>query len=89
MVPDSVSELISWRDSAMCREAPEIDFFPSPEDAPAIARAKEVCAVCPVAAECLDYALETRQADGVWGGHTTKERAKLRRQWLEEIRKAS
>jgi WhiB family redox-sensing transcriptional regulator len=88
-MPIEITELMTWRDEALCRDMPEIDFFPSPEDSAGIERAKEVCAVCPVAAECLDYALETRQADGVWGGLTTKERVKIRRRWLEEVRQAS
>ena len=33
-----------------------------------IARAKEICALCPVMAECLEGALERREPWGVWGG---------------------
>ncbi|MGH8896202.1 MAG: WhiB family transcriptional regulator [Egibacteraceae bacterium] len=33
-----------------------------------IACAKAVCAVCPVADDCLEYALDTGRTDGVWGG---------------------
>jgi WhiB family redox-sensing transcriptional regulator len=88
-MPVEAPELTSWRDLAACREAPEVDFFPSPEDEVAIGRAKAVCGACPVAGECLEYALETRQSDGIWGGHTPRERVKLRRQWLEQVRKAS
>jgi WhiB family redox-sensing transcriptional regulator len=84
-----LTELITWRDMAACRDTPEVDFFPSPEDVQGIAQAKEVCAGCPVLEECLSYAIETRQTEGVWGGHTTKERTKLRRKWAEEIRRAS
>ena len=84
-----VTELVTWRDLAACKEKPDVDFFPYPEDVAGIARAKEVCATCPVADECLSYAIETRQSEGVWGGHTTKERTKLRRKWAEEIRRAS
>ncbi len=33
-----------------------------------IARAKELCALCPVMATCLEGALERREPWGVWGG---------------------
>lgn len=33
-----------------------------------IAKAKEICARCPVVAECLEGALERREPWGVWGG---------------------
>ena len=81
-----LTEPLTWRDGSACRERPDVDFFPFPEDVQAISRAKDVCVICPVAEECLMYAIETRQADGVWGGHTPKERTKLRRKWMEDIR---
>ena len=39
--------------------------------------AKAVCNGCTVRAECLTYALTTRQRDGVWGGLTETERGAL------------
>ena len=33
-----------------------------------IARAKNICATCPVMAECLEGALDRREPWGVWGG---------------------
>lgn len=39
-----------------------------------VRRAKSICAVCPVRRECLDFALKTQQAWGVWGGLTSAER---------------
>src|SRR6185295_19090828 len=36
--------------------------------------AKAICATCPVAEQCLEYAIATHQADGVWGGLTALER---------------
>ncbi|HEX6946316.1 MAG TPA: WhiB family transcriptional regulator [Acidimicrobiia bacterium] len=81
--------IIPWRDAAACLSNPEVDFFPPREDSLAIARARAVCAGCPVAAECLNWALATNQPDGIWGGHTPRERRAIRRVWLEEIRQAS
>lgn len=40
-------------------------------------RAKAVCALCPFAAECHEWALATNQ-QGVWGGTTTAERERER-----------
>jgi WhiB family redox-sensing transcriptional regulator len=79
-----------WREAAACVPVrDEVDFFPDKEDLAGIFRAKAICATCPVADVCLSWAVETNQSEGVWGGHTAKERRRLRRTWLEEIRKAS
>ena len=43
------------------------------------ARALAVCAACPVRAECLEYALDAREAYGIWGGMTELERRALLR----------
>ena len=79
-----------WREAAACVPASdEVTFFPDPEDLAAISRAKAICATCPVASECLTWAIETNQSEGIWGGHTPKERRAIRRRWVEEIQKAS
>jgi WhiB family redox-sensing transcriptional regulator len=79
-----------WREAAACLEVQdEVSFFPDKEDLGGIVKAKAVCATCPVADVCLSWAIETNQSEGIWGGHTAKERRKLRRTWLEEIKKAS
>ncbi len=45
------------------------------------AKAKAICARCPVRPDCLAYALDTREAYGIWGGLNEDERrAILRRQ---------
>ena len=69
--------------------ADEVSFFPNKEDLGATVRAKAVCSTCPVADICLSWAIETNQSEGIWGGHTAKERRRLRRRWLEETQKAS
>jgi WhiB family redox-sensing transcriptional regulator len=78
-----------WREGSACRDVPDVSFFPAPDDLAATNLAKAVCESCPVVDECLSFAIETRQPDGIWGGFTPKERARLRRQWLEELRRAS
>jgi hypothetical protein len=41
-----------------------------------------VCQGCPVRDACPQYAFETRQTDGIWGGTTERQRRRLRRAWL-------
>jgi len=81
---------IEWRDLASCKEADPELFFPAGESGPAIdqiRKAKEICASCPVIEECLDYAIETGQVAGIWGGLTEEERRPVRRRWLAERRR--
>jgi WhiB family transcriptional regulator, redox-sensing transcriptional regulator len=73
----------SWRDRAICRDTDPDLFFPVGTTGQAlvqIARAKEVCNECPVRVDCLEYALETNQDSGIWGGLAEEERRAIRRQ---------
>lgn len=76
----------SFFDDAACRDADTSVFFPA-SDADA-GPAKEICAACPVREECLEFALETRPSDGVWGGLTPIERHRLIRRRQKAARKA-
>jgi WhiB family transcriptional regulator, redox-sensing transcriptional regulator len=68
----------TWRQLAACRGVEPDIFYPaSDEEADA---AKSVCGVCPVRQPCLEYALASRERDGVWGGATEKERRRILRQ---------
>lgn len=70
-----------WMDSAACLVAsdPEM-FFPMKEDEKISTHvAKTYCATCAVVSECLQYAMSERIDHGVWGGLTSKERKKLRK----------
>ena len=73
---------MDWRHHAACRdEDPEL-FFPIGNTGPAllqIEEAKSVCRRCPVRDECLQFALETGQDAGVWGGLSEDERRALKR----------
>lgn len=74
---------LDWRRAAACRSYDPDLFFPvSPggvSNERQAAAAVAVCAVCPVRAQCLDFALRTRQAHGVWGGLTEQELDSMRR----------
>ena len=76
-----------WRLAAACRDLDTDVFFPETEDE--IAVAKAVCATCPVREACLEFALITRQDDGVWGGLDENERRRLRRRRQEAALKAA
>jgi WhiB family redox-sensing transcriptional regulator len=73
---------MDFRHRAICRdEDPEL-FFPVGTGDPAlkqIAEAKTVCRRCPVASECLAWALDSGQDAGVWGGMSEDERRALKR----------
>ena len=73
----------SWRNQAICRDTDPDLFFPIGTTGQALVqidRAKEVCEVCPVKNECLEYALETNQDSGIWGGLDEEQRRNIRRQ---------
>lgn len=70
-----------WPSLGACREEDPELFFPIAASGPGlmqIARAKAVCARCQVRAECLQYALDSGQEGGVWGGTSEEERRALR-----------
>lgn len=68
-----------WMREAACTDLPPDLWFPTPSDPHRHAKqAKTVCGRCPVAGECLDYALRRNESTGIWGGLTAQERARLR-----------
>jgi WhiB family redox-sensing transcriptional regulator len=83
---------MDWRNLAACMdEDPEL-FFPVGSTGPAVEqveRAKSVCRRCPVSEPCLEWALETNQEAGVWGGLSEDERRSLRRSRQRRRRLAS
>jgi WhiB family redox-sensing transcriptional regulator len=67
---------IDWATAASCRRVDPDDLF---VQGAAQNRAKAVCLGCPVRAECLADALDSRIEFGVWGGMTERERRALLR----------
>ncbi|MDH3498557.1 MAG: WhiB family transcriptional regulator [Acidimicrobiia bacterium] len=79
-----------WRELSACRDSEANLFFPVGTTGPAvdqITEAKAICASCSVQEDCLQYALETNQEAGVWGGYAEDERRRLRKRWLAERRR--
>jgi len=77
---------LAWRRQAKCKGALAEAFFPpvrvetKDERDYREARAKKVCAGCPVATQCLDHALRAGEVHGIWGGMNEVERRNLRQQ---------
>lgn len=61
-------------DQAVCVDADPETFFPDPADHHGVEFAKSYCRRCPVAADCLQYALELDARFGIWGGTTPNQR---------------
>lgn len=75
---------MAWADHAACRGM-TVDTFYVNDDATEGERervetaAKQICRICPSQPDCLQWALGTAEAEGVWGGLTADERRILRR----------
>jgi WhiB family transcriptional regulator, redox-sensing transcriptional regulator len=79
-----------WREKASCRSVDPDLFFPVGTTGIALVQiehAKSVCQQCDVKQACLDFAIQTNQDSGVWGGTSEEERRKLRRQWVARQRR--
>ncbi len=68
----------TWRQRAACQGLDPDIFYPVSEDD--ADEAKEVCEQCGVRQICLEFALDQRERDGVWGGLTDRERRRVLRQ---------
>lgn len=80
------SDATAWMAQAACAGvAPDL-FFPGRQESDVVRAAKQVCAVCPVIDDCLEYSLEHGEKFGVWGGRSERER---RRMWGARMRAAS
>lgn len=79
LVPDTIEPArvaaLEWQDRSLCREVDGEIFYP--EKGESTQPAKRVCMGCEVRTECLSYALANREAFGVWGGLSERERRRL------------
>ena len=72
-----------WQIKAACRGPQAAVFFPptsverKDEKEEREARAKAICATCPVRKPCLEYAIRIREPHGIWGGLNELERKQL------------
>jgi WhiB family redox-sensing transcriptional regulator len=73
-----------WQRRAACRDMDlEIFFHPDGERDPSraqrVARAKAICAGCPVITACRSWAHQVEEPYGIWGGEGEDERRALLR----------
>ena len=71
-----------WRAAGACLSADPELFFPISKGAVTdhqVTVALRVCAGCPVRQQCLDFAMQTAEVNGIWGGTTPEERIRARR----------
>jgi len=72
-----------WQQRGRCRDTDASVFFPptvfehKPEREAREAKAKAICAGCPVRLKCLEWALAVRDPHGVWGGCSESERKQI------------
>ena len=82
---------MGWQTRAACRDTDPELFFPPTEDdtTSVVARhlmaARPVCHACPVATDCLRWALDTGQDYGLWAATTPTERRAIRRERLAGV----
>lgn len=86
MAPTAGAELLAqliarpaWQADALCREYPEVSFYPRKGES--TGPAKAICARCSVQDECRRYALEHETLNGghgIWAGTSALDRRRLR-----------
>ncbi len=64
-------------DRGICHQIDPEMFFP--DKGGSTREAKSICARCPVAAECLDYALDNDERFGIWGGLSERDRRVIKK----------
>lgn len=72
-----------WVKQGACRKDPDA-MYPG-TFAAEIENAKAICRTCPVIDRCLQWALETGEQWGVWGGLSEDERRSLKRRAVRAI----
>jgi len=72
-LPEPVTTSWDWQLRGLCRGMDSALFFHTPNERGSAreqreARAKAVCARCPVVTECRNHALTVEETYGIWGG---------------------
>lgn len=88
--PPAARRITAWERLAACVKSDPTQFFPVGKGSDALAAAaaaKAVCARCPVRDRCAEFALDTNQQYGIWGGLDEEERRAIRRSRLPARRR--
>jgi WhiB family redox-sensing transcriptional regulator len=70
---------LDWHTEAVCAQVDGDVWFPAKGDRHTAEKAKEFCATCPVAVQCLEAALANEEREGIWAGLNGDQLARLRR----------
>ena len=78
-LPGPNADIWDWQMKGLCRGVDSSFFFhPDGERGPARAqreaRAKAMCARCPVLEQCRSHAMAVQEPYGIWGGMSESER---------------
>jgi len=75
-------DLIDENGGSPCQNQPDVfeyrGWYDEQTNQMAERAAKDICSTCPVMAQCLDYAVNAKENENIWGGTTPDERIKLR-----------
>lgn len=67
---------LDWMTDSLCAQvSPE--FFDATNDGRSYAQGKALCTQCPVALQCLQWAIETDTNEGLYGGLSPREHREL------------
>lgn len=58
----------------LCTQYDTDIFYPEEYTDTSVAKAKSICNSCWLKDKCLDYAVASKEGEGVWGGTTPRER---------------
>jgi len=78
-----------WRAAGACLSADPDLFFPIAVGGAAVrqvTQAQRICAGCGVRQQCLEFAMQTGETYGIWGGTTPEERIRVRRRDMRRRR---
>lgn len=89
-------EFLDWQPEAACKDQVYAEgdydtYFPGEgqnvgtDDRTVTAKAKRVCAGCPVRINCLHHVMHHPEGYGVWGGLSTGQRREIRKEYLNAL----
>lgn len=79
-----IADPAPWKADGSCGQIGPADAVFFPGKSGSTQAAKRVCSRCPVKEQCLQYAIDNDIREGVWGGTTEQERAKLEHGYRHE-----
>ena len=69
---------VSWAAEAACKGGKGSLFYAESENDER--KAKAICSLCSVRVQCLEFAIASREPDGIWGGLNPRQRRRLVRE---------